>query len=112
MPSDQHLTFSQFYSEVFRDEHHHPVNIALHILGVVAGLCLLIAAFTVLPLWSALAFPVVHAVPGLIGHRLFERNEAVGDMRLSRKDYPLYWFIIANHRMAWDWVRYKLPSNR
>ena len=50
--------------------------------------------------WFALAFPVVHALPGLIGHRLFERNAAVGDIRVTRKDHPPLWFIAGNHLMT------------
>jgi hypothetical protein len=65
--------------------------ICLHVLGTLLGL-----------LWvaSSLLFPAVHAIPGLIGHRLFERNEAIGDLRVSRKDYSLWWFIRANHQMT------------
>jgi hypothetical protein len=33
-----------------------------------------------------LPFPVVHALPGLVGHLLFERNLAVGDLRVTRRD--------------------------
>jgi hypothetical protein len=45
---------------------------------------------------------VVHAVPGLLGHRLFERNAAVGDLRVTRQDHSPLWFIAANHRMSWE----------
>jgi hypothetical protein len=112
MSKAQRLSFSQFYTEVFRDEHRHPANISLHIFGVIAGLCTLLAAFTIGPLWGALAAPLIHVVPGLIGHRLFERSEDFGDMRLTRKDFPLYWFLIANHLMAFDWARHRLTSDR
>ena len=47
-------------------------------------------------------YPLLHAAPGLLGHRLFERNLAVGDVRVTRSDYSPLWFIIANHRMTWD----------
>jgi hypothetical protein len=52
--------------------------------------------------WLLVLFPVMHAAPGLIGHRLFERNVHVGDLRINRKDYSPIWFIVANHRLAWD----------
>jgi hypothetical protein len=45
---------------------------------------------------------VVHAVPGLVGHRLFERNAVVGDARWRRTDLPGWWFIVGNHRMTLD----------
>jgi hypothetical protein len=42
----------------------------------------------------------VHVLPGLLGHRLFDRDKTIGDVRLTRTDYPLWWFLIANHIMA------------
>jgi hypothetical protein len=48
---------------------------------------------------------VVHAVPGLIGHRWLERNVAVGDARWRRTDFPGWWFIVANHRMTAERLR-------
>jgi hypothetical protein len=96
------IDFATFYADVFMAEHRHPANVAAHVLGVLAGLALVLAAaLGLLPLWALLAFLPVHALPGLIGHRLFERNAAVGDVRITRKDHPLWWFIIANHRLAW-----------
>lgn len=92
--------FDSFYRDHFIPEHSHTANIVLHIFGTLAGLALLIASFTIIPLWWALLFPVVHVAPGLIGHRLFERNETVGDVRVLRKDFPLWWFVIGNHRMT------------
>jgi hypothetical protein len=93
-------TFKSFYETAYRSDHRHPANLALHIVGVVAGLALIGASFTVWPLWTVLAFPVVHVVPGLLGHRLFDRDETLGDMRITRTDYPLWWFLVANHLMA------------
>jgi hypothetical protein len=98
--SEQAATFKSFYATAYRSEHRHPANLALHMLGVVAGLALIGASLTIWPLWTALAFPVVHVVPGLLGHRLFDRDEAVGDVRMTRQDYPLWWFLLANHLMA------------
>jgi hypothetical protein len=95
------MDFAGFYTDVFRPEHRHPANIAAHVIGTAGGLAWLGAAgLGLLPSWAAIAFPLVHAVPGLIGHRLFERDAAVGDVRLNRKDHPLWWFILANHLMT------------
>ncbi len=110
-------SFFAFCRDVFPDEHRHPVNVALHLFGVVAGIALIVAALTAWPWWTALAFPIVHVAPGLIGHRFFERNEEVGDARITRTDYPLYWFLIANHIMAAQvmtgcWKRRPSPADR
>ena len=70
--------------------------------GTVAGLVLIAASLSVIPIWSILAFPIVHAAPGLVGHRLFDRDEELGDLRITRTDYPLWWFIIANHLLTFD----------
>lgn len=86
-----------FYVDHFRAEHQHPANIALHMFGLLSSTALVVVALWVGKPWLALAYPVVHAVPGLLGHRLFERNLAVGDIRLTRKDFPMVWFIIGNH---------------
>jgi hypothetical protein len=54
--------------------HSAPGNIALHVLATLARLASLPA--TLLSPWLLL-LPVVHAAPGLLGHRLFERSAAV-----------------------------------
>jgi hypothetical protein len=91
-------TFPIFYVDHYLAEHKVPANIALHLFGTVAGLVLLTAAaIGAISLWWALAFPIVHTAPGLIGHRLFERNDIVGDVRITRTDFPPHWFIAANH---------------
>jgi hypothetical protein len=87
----------QFYVDHFRAEHRHPANVALHMFGVLASAASVVIALWGAKPWLALAYPVVHAVPGLLGHRLFERNLAVGDLRLTRQDFPVLWFILANH---------------
>jgi hypothetical protein len=98
-------TFSIFYHDHYLAEHQVPINIALHLFGTVAGLVLLAAAiFGVISIWWALAFPIIHAGPGLIGHRLFERNEAVGNVRVTRTDFPPHWFIAANHIYLVEWM--------
>jgi hypothetical protein len=96
------LRFSEFYRSVFLPEHRHPANVALHVVGTVLGLSLLPVAFVAGMPWLALLFPLVHAVPGLLGHRLFERSAEVGDVRVTRKDYSPLWFIAGNHRMSWE----------
>lgn len=94
------VSFKEFYNTAYREDHQHPAKLALHIVGVIAGLGLIVASVTILPWWSVLGFPIAHVAPGLVGHRLFDRDQTVGDMRLTRKDFPLWWFIVANHLMA------------
>ncbi len=107
MESQSKISFWTFYDKVFLAEHTHPANVALHVVGTLAGLAYLIT----IPLFAATQkapwmlgllplFPIVHAVPGLIGHKLFEPNAAVGDVRVFRKDYPTYYFLFGNHVMT------------
>ena len=97
-------TFDLFYREVFLPEHRHPVNVALHMLGTFAGLAFVPVVLAMPLAWypALLLFPLVHAAPGLLGHRLLERNITVGDARWRRRDYPRWWFIVANHRMTFE----------
>lgn len=101
--------FWQFYETKFLSEHTQPANIALHVFGTLAGLSLLIGALCTALLagnpWLLpiiLLFPVVHAAPGLLGHRLFERSTdpGVGDVRVMRSDFPPLWFLYGNHVMT------------
>ena len=96
------LSFDRFYTEIYLPEHRHPANVALHIAGTIAGLAWLLLTLTATWPWplAALLFPAVHAIPGLVGHRLFERNATVGDLRITRKDFPPWLFILANHRLT------------
>lgn len=89
--------FATFFSGDYLAEHRNPVNVALHVLGTLGGIALIVLAATIWPWWAVLAWPFVVVLPGLAGHRLFERNAAVGDLRIARTDYPGYWFLIANH---------------
>lgn len=89
--------FRDFYLNHFRAEHRHPANVALHLAGVVASGALAFAAIAGGKPWFLLLYPVVHGAPGLLGHRLFERDAAVGDVRVTRSDFPLRWFMIGNH---------------
>ena len=109
--------FWSFYYHHFLAEHRHPLNVALHVLGTLSGLGLIVwvllnsttavgrnlggtapAALTSLA-WILL-FPAVHALPGLLGHRMFERSTAVGDIRVFRRDFPPLWFLYGNHVMT------------
>ena len=77
-----------FYHGAYADDHATWPNRALHLFGTFSGLALIIASITVIPVYCVLAFPIVHAVPGLIGHRLFERNAALGDVRVFSGTHP------------------------
>jgi len=103
-------SFETFYHDVYLDEHTHPLNVALHIGGTLAGLAFVAAVLSLPIVWypALLLFPVVHAAPGLLGHRLFERNEVIGHARWQRKDFPLWWFIAANHRFLCEKLLRKL----
>lgn len=98
--SIERIAFNDFYTNAYRADHRHPINLALHILGVFAGLGVIGASLTVWPLWTMFGFPIAHVAPGLIGHRLFDRDDVAGDIRLTRTDFPLWWFLFANHLMA------------
>lgn len=108
MTAQENTGFLHFYRHAYWEEHQVPINIAIHMTGTIAGILLLIASATIISGWWALAFPVVHVLPGLIGHRLFERAEAIGNARIFRTDVPGWWFIVANHmmtaRMLWNFV--------
>jgi hypothetical protein len=97
--------FATFYAQVFLPEHQHPANVALHVLGTVFSLVALWAVLAAGWPWLALLYPVAHAAPGLLGHRLFERSKEVGDLRVMRKDYSPLWFIAGNHLMTWELLR-------
>ena len=100
--SEPRLRFNDFYQRVFLVEHRHPTNVSLHVFGTGLGVAHLVAMVLLGLPWLALAFPVVHAVPGLIGHRLFERDATVGDIRVIRRDHSPLWFIAANHLMTFE----------
>jgi hypothetical protein len=102
-------SFATFYRKHFLLEHRHPANIALHVGGtLLSAVWLIVTLLSAWP-WLALAYPIVHAAPGLLGHRLFERNAAVGDLRVLRNDFPGWWFIVANHWLTFDLMRGRYP---
>lgn len=94
------IEFDEFYRDHFLAEHRHPANIACHVVGTIGSAGLIGAALTIISPWWALLYPIAHIGPGLIGHRLFERDADVGDARVLRNDFPGHWFVRANHRMA------------
>jgi hypothetical protein len=98
----QIATYSDFYKNTFLPEHTHKVTITTHVFGTLLGIFWLVACVLLGHYFWLLLFPIVHAVPGLIGHRIAERNAEVGDARVTRKDFPLWWFIRANHQMTWN----------
>lgn len=102
--SSTRIPFETSYREVFLPEHRHPLNVALHIGGTLAGLAWIPVALSAPGLWklSVLLFPVVHAAPGILGHRLLERSAEVGDARWRRTDYSPWLFIVANHRLTME----------
>lgn len=98
------VPFETFYTEVFLPEHQHPLNVALHIAGTLAGLAWIALTLAAPGLWkfAVLLFPVIHGAPGLLGHRLLERNASVGDARWRRTDFAPWLFIAANHRLTFE----------
>jgi hypothetical protein len=94
--------FLQFYREHFLPEHRHRANVVLHVAGTLAGLVFVATVLMTASAWWLLMFPLVHAAPGLLGHRLFERNVQVGDVRVLRRDFGPHWFVLANHLLAFE----------
>jgi hypothetical protein len=75
------LSFDEFYEQYFLPEHRYPGTVITHVLGTLMGLALMPLALTIWPVWCLLLLPLVHAAPGLLGQRLFERNAQIGDQR-------------------------------
>jgi hypothetical protein len=101
-------TFSQFYNSIYISEHTDWRNKAFHIFGTITStLLILVVVLQVIPAWSLLLWPIVNIAPGLIGHRLFERVESVGDLRINRKDVPRYYFILGNYILTWKFLTFK-----
>jgi hypothetical protein len=104
--------FNNFYHNVFLAEHRHRANVVMHVFGTVASaVWVVMSVLGSQPVW-ALLYPVVHAAPGLLGHRLFERNKELGDVRVTRSDYSPLWFIVANHRLTWELLVRALRGGR
>jgi hypothetical protein len=104
-PKTPKIGFHDFYRNHFLAEHQHPATVGLHVFGTVLGtLFLVVTLLSTMP-YLAVLYPAVHAMPGLIGHRLFERNAAVGDVRVLRKDFSPLWFIAGNHVLTYEVAR-------
>ena len=97
----QTIGFWAFYKDHFQAEHQHPVNRGLHVFGTLLGTAFVPVALLSAWPWLALLYPVVHAAPGLLGHRLFERSAQVGDVRVLRRDFSPLWFIAGNHVLTY-----------
>lgn len=94
--------FMKFYYESFLFEHQRRANRMFHYFGVYLSLCVIPVAVYFLNPLILLAYLPLHGVPGLIGHYFFEQDKKVGNLRVTRKDYPIYWFIAANNLMAFQ----------
>ena len=104
------MTFQDFYNTIFLPEHQHASNRLLHVLGIGASSLVVLAACYWRGAWLLLLllYPVFFALPGLLGHRLYERSASVGDVRVTRTDHPKRWFWWANYVMTWDMLRGKM----
>jgi hypothetical protein len=76
------------YWDIFILKHQHPINIALHILGIFVFYALLFTSWILHNPWLLFGLPLSQIV-GLIGHLLFERShidiqDAVFSLRASR----------------------------
>jgi hypothetical protein len=76
------------YWDVFVLKHQQPMNVALHMLGVIVFYGILVAAFAARNPWLLLLLPLSQVV-GLVGHLVFERShidvhDAVFSVRASR----------------------------
>lgn len=96
MPASK-STFREFYTGHYLSDHKHPANVTLHVAGTLGSAIFFVAALSSPLPWLALLYPVAHATPGLIGHRLFDRNPEIGDIRFLGGKFPNLWFIAANH---------------
>lgn len=95
--------FNEFYTTVFVKEHQNSWNVGFHAAGTLASVYLVSGVLTgKYKFRHLLGFPVLLAVPGLIGHRLFEPSPQVGDLRVLRDDYPAYWFLFGNFVLTYD----------
>ncbi|OUL35962.1 Mpo1-like protein [Nostoc sp. 106C] len=75
------------YWDIFVLKHQHPVNIALHIVGILFFYGLLFSTLQLQNFWLILGLPLTQLI-GLTGHFLFERShidlqDAVFSLRAS-----------------------------
>ncbi|MFI0546418.1 MAG: Mpo1-like protein [Brachymonas sp.] len=97
--------FATFYATHFLPEHRIPANRWLHGCGVLLSLSIFPLAALLRQPGYLLAYPFALALPGLLGHRLFEPNAHIGHVRVTRSDAPKLWFWWANYVLAWDLLR-------
>lgn len=76
------------YWDIFVLKHQHPINVALHIVGIFIFYGFLFSAWKLQNFWLLLGLPLTQLV-GLSGHLLFERShidlqDAVFSWRASR----------------------------
>jgi hypothetical protein len=94
--------FMKFYKNNYLKEHSHNGTICFHVFGTILGIAWIFFSMFYINLIWIILFPLIHALPGILGHKIFERNEDVGDIRITRKDFPLIWFIFANHILTYQ----------
>ena len=61
------------YWDIFVLKHQHPINIALHIVGILFFYSLIFATWKLHNLWLLIGLPLTQLI-GLAGHWLFERS--------------------------------------
>jgi hypothetical protein len=91
-------TFEQFYQEIYRHEHHNPINRWIHFLS---NLLILVNLSLALLLWDWRFLPVAlffQLVPPYLGHLVFEGNHEAAAVS------PL-WSAMGNWRMFFDIIR-------
>ena len=72
------------YWDIFILKHQHPINIALHIIGILFFYSLLFLTWKFHNVWLLLALPLTQLV-GLAGHLLFEQSY------INRQDAVFSW---------------------
>lgn len=76
------------YWDIFVLKHQHPINITLHIAGIIFFYSLIITTYLQHNPWLLIGLPITQII-GLIGHILFERShidiqDAIFTWRASR----------------------------
>lgn len=88
----QHGKYGEFF-EYYLEQHRHPANRMLHVVGTLGGIAVLIAALALRhPWWGLLALPLAYGF-AWVGHFAFEHN------RPATFGNPL-WSLISDLRMV------------